>query len=202
MECQEGLQAMSGISSTARRSAMSEANAGTQRGGSQKSKSLFDRILRKIFPDERKNERHSGPPLVGHLGMVHTSKPYEVADISISGFCLLTDERWEPGTEMPITLRRTDLPEGIEGEGFTVQATVVRSEGRRVGFSIALVEKESLAVSGNPLHVRWITRAEMQDFLDRLKGRAEDHGNAQDANRASSAARGKRGLKAAFEGGD
>jgi hypothetical protein len=199
MRCEESVQDASGISATARKAARGGGMAGTQRGN--KTNSLFDRILRKIFPDERKNARHPEPPLVGHLGMAHASKPYAVADISVSGFCLLTDENWEPGTEMPITLRRTDVPEGSEAESFTVQATVVRCGSGRVGFSIALAEGESPAVSGNSLHVRWMTRAEMQEFLNRIKGPVAEQGKTSEG-RVSTAVKGKPGLKAAFEGGD
>lgn len=198
MERQEDRQAPGGISA-APRGATSKLQAETQHSAGGKKKSLFDRILRSIFPDERKSERHQEPALLGHLGMVHTSKPYAVGDISVCGFCLVTDERWEPGTEMPITLRWIDQP---EAGGFTVQATVVRSEARRVGFSIALAEKESQAVSGNPLHVRWITRVEMQEFLDRLKSPGKNEGKTQDETRVSTAVTRKPGLKAAFEGGD
>jgi hypothetical protein len=38
-----------------------------------------------------------------------------------------------------------------------------------VGFSIVLSEEESNAVHGNPLRVKWMTRQEMAQFLERLK---------------------------------
>ena len=207
MECQEKLQETSGIAAMARSAATGEEHRKPQHSAGRKTNSLFERILRKIFPDERKNERHPEPPLVGHLGMAHNSKPYKVADISVSGFSLLTGECWEPGTEMPITLRRTDPSEGNEPESFTVQATVVRSGARKVGFSIALAEGDSQAVCGNPLHVRWITRVEMQDFLSRMKEPLADQSKADqvkavEETRVSTAVQGKPGLKAAFEGGD
>jgi len=196
------LKQNSGICTTAQSAAPGAYKTKLQRTPCHKSDSLFDRILRRIFPDQRKNERHVEPPLAGHLGMAHNSKPYQVADVSISGFSLLTDERWEPGTEMPITLCRTDLPEGTAAESFTVQATVVRRGAHEVAFSIALVEEESQAVYGNPLHVRWVTRAEMQDFLNRLKEPLAVKRGAQEESRVSTAAAGKPGFKTAFEGGD
>ena len=165
------------------------------------TESLFKRILRKIFPDQRKSERHLQPPLVGYLGMTHTSRPYDLGDISSSGFCLLTDERWTPGTEMPITLSRTSLPEGKAPESFTVQATVVRSGANGVGFSIVLCEDESQAAFGNPLRVRWITRREMEEFLNRLKEQPEGEGSAPEESKVSTAPGAHSGLKAAFEGG-
>ena len=83
------------------------------------------------------------PPLVGYLGTASSSKPYELGDISLTGFCLLTDERWIPGTEMPITLQTTNLPSEKDLDCFTVQATVVRCGKDGVGFSIVLCEEES-----------------------------------------------------------
>jgi hypothetical protein len=131
--------------------------------------SLFKRFLRKVFPDQRKQERIPAPPLVGYLGMVRASEPYGVGDISLSGFCLVTNERWTPGTEMPITFQRTNMLGELEGDCFTVQATAVRSADGGVAFSILLSEEESIAVRGNPLQVRWASTQEMRLFLDRLK---------------------------------
>jgi hypothetical protein len=133
------------------------------------SESLFKRLLRKIFPDQRKQERISVPPLVGYLGTVRASEPYGVGDISMSGFCLVTDERWTPGTEMPITLQRTNVLGDFEDGAFTVQATVVRSSDDGVAFSVLLSEEESIAVYGNSLKVKWASMQDMRLFLDRLR---------------------------------
>jgi hypothetical protein len=160
------------------------------------TESLFKRLLRMIFPDQRKNERQLQPPLVGYLGMTHTSRPFELGDISLSGFCLLTDERWTPGTEIPITLQRRNVPEGKDPESFTVQATVVRSGTNGVGFSIVLTEEDSQAVHGNPLRVRWITRREMEAFLNDLKDQP-----VQEEPVVGTSIKAEPALKAAFEGG-
>jgi hypothetical protein len=131
--------------------------------------SLWKRVLRLMFPDQRKQDRMAMPPLVGYLGTARASKPYELGDISLTGFCLLTDERWIPGTEMPVTLLRMNMPAEDNRDSFTVQATVVRCDGEGVGFSIVLSEEESNAVHGNPLRVRWMTRREMEEFLECIK---------------------------------
>ena len=62
------------------------------------TESLLKRILRRIFPDQRKQERMPSPPLVAYLGTQSASRPYDIGDISLTGFCLLTSERWMPGT--------------------------------------------------------------------------------------------------------
>ena len=168
--------------------------------------SLWKRTLRLIFPDQRQRERLPSPPLVGYLGTACASRPYDLGDISLTGFCLLTGERWIPGTEMPITLQRTNLPMQDGKDSFTVQATVVRSDGEGVGFSIVLSEEESNAVHGNPLRVKWMTMAEMEQFLERLKGLPEsDLPDGRSQSPAKSAASTQSGpaaqLNAAFEGG-
>jgi len=166
--------------------------------------SLWKRILRLIFPDQRKQERVSTPPLVGYLGTARASKPYDLGDISATGFCLLTGERWTPGTEMPITLQRTNLPEQDDKDSFTVQATVVRSDEQGVGFSIVLCEEASSAAYGNPLRVRWMTRLEMEQFLERLKTEPESdsvEGRPQNPMEAGASTQTATQLKAAFEGG-
>lgn len=168
--------------------------------------SLFKRILRRIFPDQRKNDRHAQPPLVGYLGTLRATRPYDLADISVSGFCLLTDERWEPGTEMPVTLQRKSLPVGDGLESFTVQATVVRCDKDGVGFSIVLCEDDSKAVYGNPLRVQWMSRLEMERFLQSLKEPSEasiSAGGERTKETAETAAPARAGgrLNTAFEGG-
>jgi len=114
--------------------------------------SLFKRMLRKVFPDQRKQSRFAGAPLLGYLGTMRGSRPFEVGDVGLGGFSLVTEERWEP---------------------VTVQATAVRWTEDGVAFSIVLFEEDSKAVSDNPLQVCWASRQEMKLFLERLKGPAE-----------------------------
>lgn len=154
------------------------------------AESLFKRLLRKIFPDQRTQERIPAPDLVAYLGRVRGSKPIDVGDVSLNGFRLATQERWFPGTEMPITLKRTNVAEDAEEDCFTVQATVVRWADEGVAFSILLSEEESIAVRSNPLHARWASRDEMQLFLNRVKspdGTELAHGSDQEtADRSAS----------------
>ena len=168
------------------------------------TESLLKRILRRIFPDERKQERLPAPPLVAYLGTASASRPFELGDISLTGFCLLTGERWMPGTEMPITLQSKNLPAENERESFTVQATVVRCGEGGVGFSIVLCEEDSQSAYGNPLHVQWVTRAEMEKYLKRLSeqpGSQAPQIEKPMQTESDSGSRSSGGLKAAFEGG-
>lgn len=139
----------------------------TEVDGSKES--FFKRVLRKIFPDQRTEQRIPVPPLVGFLGTARGSRPFEIGDVSMGGFSLVTTERWEPGTEMPITLQRTNVLAEEREDRFTVQATVVRWTEEGVAFSVVLSEEESNAVHDNPLQVSWASRQEMGMFLQRLK---------------------------------
>jgi len=163
------------------------------------TETLFKRILRIIFPDQRKQQRIPEPPLVGYLGTVRGSKPFEVGDVSLGGFSLLTDERWEPGTEMPITLHRTNVAPDQYEDRFTVQATVARWAEGGVGFSILLSEEESNAAHGNPLQVRWASKQEMQFFLERMKASTDQFEPALAGREAC--AGGGASLRAAFSAG-
>ena len=142
--------------------------------------SVFKKMLRFLFPDQRKQSRFAGPPLMAYLGTMRGSRPFEVGDVGLGGFSLLTRERWEPGTEMPITLQRMNVAEDEPEDGFTVQATVVRWTEDGVAFSIVLFEEESNAVSDNPLHIIWASRQEMKLFLDRLRSPEEIHATGAD----------------------
>lgn len=168
------------------------------------TESLFKRILRRVFPDQRRQERMPSPPLVAYLGTQSASKPYEIGDISLTGFCLLTNEHWMPGTEMPITLQARNLPAVNERESFTVQATVVRCGNSGVAFSIVLCEEDSQAAYGNPIRVQWVGRAEMEQYLKSLKEQPGSQVPQIEADVPTESAvdtRARGGLKAAFEGG-
>jgi len=126
-------------------------------------------ILRKMFPDQRRDERFVLPNVVGYLGRVHSSRPHQIANISVGGFCMVSDEHWSPGTEMPITLQREDWDGDESSEFITVQAIVVRLANHKVGFSILRSGKESIAFSDLPPERIWISKRAMDRFLENLK---------------------------------
>src|SRR5579871_3298709 len=94
---------------------------------------LMKRLIRWIIPDQRVANRHAVPPVVAYLGMVRTSKIYRIANISIAGFYMVTEERWIHGTGFPVTLERTD--DKARGEALTVYCTVIRTGEDGVGFT-------------------------------------------------------------------
>ena len=121
------------------------------------------RMMRWLVPDQRVANRHAMPPLIAYLGMVRTSKDFKVADVSVAGFYMITEERWIIGTAFPVTLERTD--EAGQGRSLTLHARVVRSGEDGVGFTFltsADEEQNSESASG--------TRVDLTRVAQFLKG--------------------------------
>jgi len=129
---------------------------------------LVTRFLRWLYPDQRKTPRHSYPPIVSYLGVAHATRSYQVADISASGFFMITVDRWLHGTQMPVTLERTDLGGTGFGKSITLLSTAVRSGPTGVGFSFVLPDAEAQGV--------------LESFIEGLK---LNEYNAGDLERAS-----------------
>jgi hypothetical protein len=87
---------------------------------------------------ERKGKRHPAP----RFEVIHPSgesvKPDEIKDISATGVYLLTDEPWQPGTHVPVTLHRKSQEENDNGDDFTIDAKVVRRGNDGAGLSFEL----------------------------------------------------------------
>jgi hypothetical protein len=130
---------------------------------SRSKEPLMKRIMRWLVPDQRVANRHTMPPLTAYLGMVRTSKEFKVADVSVAGFYMLTDERWITGTGFPVTLERTD--DAGQGRTLTVYATVVRAGEDGVGFSFLNSKEEEQQHSENGA-----TRVDLTQVAQFLKG--------------------------------
>lgn len=125
-------------------------------------------MIRRIFSDQRRYERFVLSNVVAYLGEAHASRPYRIGDLSVGGFCLLSDQAWTPGTEMPMTLQREEWDGEESAESITVQAIVVRRATGQIGFAIALSAEESIAYEENDGKL-WPTKAEMEQFLTNLR---------------------------------
>ncbi len=136
---------------------------------------LFTRFLRWLYPDQRKTLRHTFPPIISYLGTLRTSPPYRVGDVSLSGFYMLTTERWLPDTEMPVTLSRIDAERDVSKESITLLSRVVRTGPDGVGFVFALSDSgksaaRSVESKGANSHPEgWASRKDVEKFLEGLK---------------------------------
>jgi hypothetical protein len=76
-------------------------------------------------PRRRRAPRANVPRLTGYCVAGGPSTPYEVRDISVLGFYMITDQRWTPGTVIRITLRALRSDGGFH-DSITVFSRVVR----------------------------------------------------------------------------
>jgi hypothetical protein len=108
-------------------------------GSSETHPSLGTRIVRflkqpaSLF-DRRSRKRLAEPPLRAYLGMIGSAAPYPVANISSTGFFMLSDEQWQPGTCLPLRLERTDRPGFAAITRMAVQTCVARKDSKGIGF--------------------------------------------------------------------
>jgi hypothetical protein len=63
--------------------------------------------------------------MVAHYYTGGAPKPHEVADISMTGFYLLTEERWMPQTMIQMTLQKP-CAKGERKQSITVLSRIVR----------------------------------------------------------------------------
>ena len=140
---------------------------------------LMKRLIRWICPDQRVANRHAMPPLTVWLGMVRTSKEYKVADVSVAGFFMITEERWIPGTAFPVTLERTD--EAGAGRCLTVKASVVRAGDEGVAFTFLQDANEEVADGPTGAN----TRVDLTKLAQFLKGLPLDEHGSDPLERAS-----------------
>ncbi len=88
----------------------------------------FKRWLNPVAPtssDRRKAYRRYVPGMVAHYYTGGAPKPHDVADISMTGIYLLTDDRWMPETMIQMTLQKP-CAKGERKQSIAVLAKIVR----------------------------------------------------------------------------
>ena len=88
----------------------------------------FKRWLNPVAPtnsDRRKAHRRYVPGMIAHYFTGGAPRPYDVADISMTGFYLLTQDRWMPGTMIQMTLQKP-CARGERKQSITILSKVVR----------------------------------------------------------------------------
>lgn len=104
----------------------------------------FKRWLNPVAPansDRRKAHRRYVPGMVAHYFTGGAPKPHDVADISMTGFYLLTEDRWMPDTMIQMTLQKP-CAKGERKQSITVLSKIVR--GGSDGVAAQFVMPESL----------------------------------------------------------
>ena len=120
-----------------------------------------------LSSDRRRAQRQPLPGLVAYYWTGSAPRAYQIADISSSGFYLLTEERWFPGTMVLMTLQRTDSSGKNLDDSIAVQSLVVRwgSDGLGLAFVVSRADssaRESTRENG-------VDKKTLERFLGRLK---------------------------------
>ncbi|HMG87466.1 MAG TPA: PilZ domain-containing protein [Terracidiphilus sp.] len=88
----------------------------------------FKRWLNPVTPvasDRRRAHRRYVPGMVAHYYTGGSPKPHDVADISMTGFYLLTEDRWMPETMIQMTLQKP-CAKGERKQSIVVLSRIVR----------------------------------------------------------------------------
>ena len=88
--------------------------------------------------DRRRSERRYVPGMVAHYFTGGAPRPHQVADISLTGFYLLTEDRWMTGTMIQMTVQKPSRDGGKKS--ITVLSRVVRRGSDGVGAEFVMPE--------------------------------------------------------------
>ena len=101
-----------------------------------KKDSFMTRFLRWLATDRRKARRFPLPGLVAYYWTGGKPKRCSIGDISATGLYLFTNERWLPGSMIPMTLQRVGNAGQAPEDWVAVLTQVVRSDtdGRGLAF--------------------------------------------------------------------
>jgi uncharacterized membrane protein (UPF0127 family) len=118
--------------------------------------------------DRRRAPRQPLPGVVAYYWTGSTPRAYQIADISSTGFYVLTEERWFPGTMVLMTLQRIDNSGKNLNDSIAVQSRVVRwgSDGLGLAF---VVSKAVDPHSGELIRENGADKKTLERFLERLK---------------------------------
>ena len=132
--------------------------------------------LKKLWsPDRRKAERHEWPLLVAHYWTGAAPAAQRIRDISSTGFFLITEARWYPGTVVKITLQRTGDSEDDSDSLISVHSKVVRRDADGVGLEFVLPKNQEPHSEADPQDAVAVTdRKTLDRFLKRLRENKSD----------------------------
>jgi uncharacterized membrane protein (UPF0127 family) len=136
---------------------------------SGKPNSLKTWLQNWLSSDRRRAKRIPLPGLVAYYWTGSAPRAYQIADISSTGFYLLTEERWFPGTMVLMTLQRTDSGGQNLDDSIAVQSRVVRWGSD--GLGLAFVLSRSVDVrDGESLREHGADKKALEKFLSRVNG--------------------------------
>jgi PilZ domain-containing protein len=98
-------------------------------------KNWFEELM---FQHQRRAPRYIEPRLVAFYWDGAAPEPRYIRDVSSTGFYLLTEQRWYPGTLITMTLQRTEKTDDGSKSSIAVQAKVIRSGDDGVALAFVL----------------------------------------------------------------
>lgn len=108
---------------------------------------LISRIIEKFRKrDRRRKERKESPKLAAYFWTNARPVKQAVRDVSPTGFYLVTEERWYPGTLVMMTLQTEDA----EKKSVAVQSKAVRWGDDGVGLMFILPDKGETLYPDDP----------------------------------------------------
>lgn len=131
--------------------------------------------------DRRVARRLADPPLRAYLGMVGSPLPMPVANISTSGFFLVTDEQWQLGTCLPMRIERTDRLGFAAISRMAVQTCVARKDKKGVGFVFLPIDapdqQQEMGAARQDAwgQTRWADQKAIVELLDELEAAHAAH---------------------------
>jgi hypothetical protein len=137
---------------------------------SQERKSGFRRALKWLYPDpgtsndRRRSIRLPSSELMAYYPEKGTERGHVVGNISSSGVYLVTDERWPPGTLIPLTLQRKGPLEENAGQKIRVQAGPARWGKDGIGLYFVFPTGMDLRLWESP-HRRFAAETETEYIL-------------------------------------
>jgi PilZ domain-containing protein len=140
-------------------------------------RSLKERFLLWLFPEagENNSDRREAPRLpaqnlIAYCWTGGSPLPCKIANVSQGGVYLVTDERWQPGTRMMMTLQQDGADPGAPGETTQVESEVVRWGGDGIGCRFP---EESVFVdvnSGEIVQGQVFDKKALARFLEHVTG--------------------------------
>jgi len=121
-----------------------------------------------LSSDRRRAQRTPLPGLVAYYWTGSAPRAYQIADISFTGFYLLTEERWFPGTMVLMTLQRTDSSGQNLDDSIAVQSRVVRWGSDGLGLAFVLSRNVD-SRDTDSLRQHGADKKTLEKFLSRMK---------------------------------
>jgi hypothetical protein len=145
---------------------------------------LLFKDRRNLFQERRDTERHPAPKLEAYYWSGAVPKPHSVRDIGATGAYLVTEERWDPGTVLMMTLQSTHKrADGLSARSIRVRSKVVRWGTDGVG--LVFVFTSTADSRGGNAYLHGADRKMFADFVRRIRANSQTRSIWPDFRQAS-----------------